>query len=131
VVEVDGERHELTGLVVLIANAGELIPGLLGPRRPIDPASGSLEVLVLGGRNVIGATRGGLELLLRHDGPHGDLALRRSAGHIRVEAAPAQPIQIDGDVHGVGWIEARVMPGALRILVPAPAPASSIAGTPD
>lgn len=124
VVEVDGERHELTGLVVLIANAGELIPGVLGPRRPIDPSSGSLEVLVLGGRNMIGATRGGLELLLRRDQPNGDLALRRSASHIRVEATPAQPIQIDGDAHGIGWLEARVMPGALTILVPASAPAS-------
>ena len=34
--DIDGQRHELTGQAVLIANAGELIPGLLGPRRAID-----------------------------------------------------------------------------------------------
>jgi len=119
-IEADGERHELTGLAVLIANAGELIPGHLGPRRPIDPGDGRLEVLVLGGRSAIGAARGGLELLLRRDGPHGTAGLRRSATHVRVTASPAQPIQIDGDVHGTGWLEARVLPGALTLLVPAP-----------
>jgi len=119
VVEADGQRHELTGLSVLIANAGELIPGLLGPRQVIDPSDGRLDVLVLGGRGIVGAARGGLELLLRMDGPHGGGALRRTAGHVRVEAMPAQPVQIDGDVHGVGWLDARILPGALTILVPA------------
>jgi diacylglycerol kinase family enzyme len=120
-IDADGERHELTGLAVLIANAGELIPGHLGPRRPIDPGDGRLEVLVLGGRGVIGAARGGLELLVRRDGPHGTAGLRRSVTHVRVSATPAQPIQIDGDVHGTGWLDARVVPAALTLLVPAPA----------
>jgi diacylglycerol kinase (ATP) len=119
-IEVDGERFALTGLSVLIANAGELIPGVLRPRQVIDPASGRLELLVLGGRGVMGAARGGLELLLRTDGPHGGLALRRTATRIRVEGSPAQPIQIDGDVHGVGWLDAVVLPGALTVLVPGP-----------
>ena len=48
-IEADGEAIETTGLMVLVANAGEIIPGLLGPRRPIDPGDGRLEVLVLGG----------------------------------------------------------------------------------
>ena len=85
------------------------------------PATDRLEVLVLGGRNAFGATRGGLELLLRSDGPHGGVALRRSGRHIRVRAEPAQPIQIDGDVHGTGWLDARIVPGALTLLVPATA----------
>jgi len=119
VVEADGQRHELTGLSVLVANAGELIPGLLGPRQAIDPSDGRLDILVLGGRGMVGAARGGIELLLRMDGPHGGVALRRTASHVRVEAMPAQPIQIDGDVHGVGWLDARILPGALTILVPA------------
>jgi len=122
VVEVDGERHELTGLSVLVANAGELIPGHLGPRNAIDPGDGRLELLVLGGRGLTGAIRGGLELLLRTDGPHGVVALRRSATQVHVEAEPAQPIQIDGDVHGVGWLDVRILPGALTALVPAAGP---------
>lgn len=117
--DVDGERHELTGLTALIANAGEVIPGLLGPRRPIDPGDGALDLLVVGGRGPVGAARSGLELLLRTEGPHGGTSLRRTASRIRVAAMPAQPIQIDGDVRGVGWLDARVLPGALTVLVPA------------
>jgi len=117
--DIDGERHELTGQAVLIANAGELIPGLLGPRRPIDPGDGALDVLVLGGHGLIGAARGGLELLLRTGDAHGASSLRRTATRVRVDAEPAQPIQIDGDVHHTGWLEARVLPGALTVLVPA------------
>ena len=92
-IDVDGDVTELTGLAVLIANAGELIPGLLGPRQAIDAGDGRLEVLVLGGRNAFGAARGGLELLLRKDGPHGGVALRRSGRRIRVtrRAGPAHP----------------------------------------
>ncbi len=119
-VVIDGESHELTGQAVLIANAGELIPGLLGPRRPIDPTDGRLDVLVLGGRGLIGAARGGLELLLRTDGSDGHDSLRRTALRVRVDAEPAQPTQIDGDVHDTGWLEAQVVPGALTLLVPAP-----------
>ena len=106
--------HELTGL----ARAGSPMrvsssPGLLGPRQRIEPRGRPT------GRSSpwvgAGASRalhgGGLELLLRRDGPHGDVALRRSAMHVRVSASPAQPIQIDGDIHGTGWLDARVAPG--------------------
>jgi len=117
--DIDGERHELAGQAVLIANAGELIPGLLGPRRPIDPGDGALDVLVVGGRGLFGAARGGLELLLRTGEADGTSSLRRTATRVRVDAEPAQPIQIDGDVHHTGWLEARVLPGALTVLVPA------------
>jgi diacylglycerol kinase family enzyme len=57
-------------------------------------------------------------LLLRTNGPHGDVALRRAGTRVRVDAFPPQPIQIDGDVHGVGWLDATVVPGALTLLVP-------------
>jgi len=35
-----------------------------------------------------------------------------------VEAEPAQPIEIDGDDQPPGWLEARVLPGALKVLGP-------------
>ena len=117
-IDVDGDVIEATGLAVLVANAGELIPGRLGPRHAIHVDDGRLEVLVLGGRNAFGAARAGLELLLRTDGPHGGIAFRGSGQTIRVRADPAQPIQIDGDVHGQGWLDARIVPGALTLLVP-------------
>ena len=36
-IEADGDDIEIHGLVVLIANCGDLVPGRVGARRPIDP----------------------------------------------------------------------------------------------
>ena len=43
---------ELPGFLALVANAGELVPGRLGPRHRIDPADGRLDLIVLGGTHV-------------------------------------------------------------------------------
>ena len=113
---------ELTGLVVLIANAGELIPGLLGPRHSIDPGDGSSKLLVIAGRTAFGATRGALELLLRSDGPHGDVgapAVRTP----RPRHGPNRPSRSRSTATStgpVGWMPA-IVPGALTLLVPATA----------
>ena len=40
-VTADGVTFRLRGLLILVANLGELVPGRVGPRRPIDPADGS------------------------------------------------------------------------------------------
>ena len=41
----------------------------------------------------------------------------RLAGHeVRVEMTPAAPTQVDGDAYPPAWLEARVEPGALRII---------------
>ena len=45
--------------------------------------------------------------------------IRRSVSEVRVEADPVQPIQVDGDDEPPGWLEARVLPGALTVLGPA------------
>ena len=45
----DGETIEIVGHLVLVANAGELVPGRIGPRQPIDPTDGRLDLIVLGG----------------------------------------------------------------------------------
>ncbi len=49
----DGERIEIVGHLVLVANAGQLIPGRVGPRQPIDPTDGRLELIVLGGSALV------------------------------------------------------------------------------
>ena len=116
-VVADGVTLETEGLLVLIANCGDLIPGRLGARQPLDPADGRLDLLIVGGRNMLHGLRGAIDLLWRTDDSD-DHVIRRTVTTVRVEADPPQPIQTDGDHHPPGWLEATVRPGALKVVVP-------------
>lgn len=107
----------ITGLVVLVANCGDLVPGRLGARRPLDPGDGRLDLLVVGGSSIVAGVRGAVELLLRTDTVEGAV-VRQEVVSVRIEADPPQPIQVDGDHYPAGWLEATVLPGALTVLGP-------------
>ena len=114
----DGKELEIRGYLVLLANTGDIIPGRVGPRRPLDPADGRLELIVLGADHPFDGLRAAAALLLSRDELDGRV-IRRSVTEVRVEADPVQPIQVDGDDEPPGWLEARVLPGALTVLAPA------------
>ena len=118
-IEADGEVHEVNGLVVLVANCGQLIPGLIGPRHPIDPTDGLLDVIVVTARGIPGGLVGAAESLLAGgDSQRQARSMRFRAARVRVVAEPREPVQIDGDAHEADWLEATVLPGAIRILRP-------------
>ncbi len=116
-VEADDEAFEIEGLVVLVANCGDLVPGKVRTRRPIDPDDGWLDLLIVGGRDVLAGVRGVVQLLWETGDLHG-VVVRRRVHHVRVTAEPNQPIQLDGDPEEPGTLEARIDPHALTILVP-------------
>ena len=120
VIEADGDVHDLSGFVVLLANCGQLIPGLVGPRRPIDPTDGLLDAIVVRATSVPGGIAGAVEALVAGDTPPtpGARALRLRASHIRVIADPPEPVQVDGDPHAADWLAADVLPRAMTILRP-------------
>jgi diacylglycerol kinase (ATP) len=117
-ITADGQELEIRGYLVLIANAGDIVPGRIGPRRPIDPTDGRLQLMVVGAENPLDGLRAAASLLLSQDELDGRV-IRRAVSEVRVEAEPAQPIEIDGDDEPPGWLEARVLPGALKVLGPA------------
>jgi diacylglycerol kinase (ATP) len=111
----DGVHFEMRGYLALVANAGELVPGRIGPRRAIDPTDGKLDLLVVGGAHPLAGLHGAARLLLET----GDLdrgVVRRQVSEVRIEAHPRQPIETDGDHHPPGWLDARILPAALTIL---------------
>ena len=119
-IEIDDERLELEATVALVANAGELVPGLVRPRLPIVPDDGLLDLLVLRVGSIPGGMRGALELLGRTElgGTPSGVAFRARARRIRIAAEPPQPRQVDGDPVGSGALEAVVRPSALEVLLP-------------
>ncbi len=117
-ITADGSALEIRGYLVLVANIGDIIPGRVGPRRPLDPSDGRLELMVLGADHPFDGLRAAAALLLSRDELDGRV-IRRSVREVRVEAEPVQPIQVDGDDEPPGWLEARVLPGALTVLATA------------
>ncbi len=119
----DGEALDLQAIEVLVANSGELIPGVLRPAQRIDPADGLLDLIVVEGDGMVAAVRGGIEAIVRRG------TRREGSGHarrlrarsVRVDGAAATPIEVDGDLVGAAWLAAECLPRALPVLVPDPA----------
>jgi diacylglycerol kinase (ATP) len=120
VLEIDGTRHETAALAILVANTGQLLPGLLGPRLVVDPTDGLLDVLVVRGAGPFGGLRSGLLHLVRgrQDSAVADWGARIRGRSIRLWSDPPQPVEIDGDVVGAGAFEVEVRPSVLRVVLP-------------
>jgi len=117
---VDGETLEVDASIPLVTNMGQLIPGAVGPRLAIEPDDGLLDLIVVGARGPIAGLRGLADQLLRTSfgGGSGSDSLRLRCRAVSIEAIRPEPLQVDGDHVGWGSLEARVMPGALEVLVP-------------
>jgi diacylglycerol kinase (ATP) len=117
-IDADGDVHDVEALVVLIANCGQIVPGLVGPRHPIDPTDGLLDVIVVTASGLVGGLVGAAEALLTSGPtPHArSRLLRVRARRVRVSAEPPEPVEVDGDAHHAAWLEATVQPGAMTIL---------------
>ncbi len=119
-VVTDGEATDVHAIQILVANGGELIPGLLRPARRIVPDDGRLDVLVVEGSGIVHAAHGATEAIMRRG--TGRSASGRSrrllARVVRAEGHPTDLVEVDGDVVGTGWLEAECLPRALRVLVP-------------
>jgi diacylglycerol kinase (ATP) len=121
-ITVDGETIEVEASIALVANMGQLVPGAIGPRLPIEFDDGLLDLIVVGARGPIAGVRGLADQLFRTSpgGGSGSSSLRLQCRSVKVEADRAEPLQVDGDPVGWGSLEASVLPAALHVLVPRP-----------
>jgi diacylglycerol kinase (ATP) len=120
-ITVDGRAIETQAAVVLVANAGQLIPGLVRPRFPIRPDDGLLDVFAIRGSNPLTGLRGALAALtgpVTSADPSGP-AWRTRAQEARVETDQPEPVEVDGDVVGTGPLTARLAGNQVLVLVPA------------
>jgi diacylglycerol kinase family enzyme len=120
-ITIDGEVIETDASIALITNMGELVPGVVGPRLPIVPDDGLLDLIVVGARGPLHGLKGLIDQLYRTrlGGTSGSDSLRIRGQEIDVVADRPEPLQVDGDHVGWGSLTARVLPGALDVLVPA------------
>jgi diacylglycerol kinase (ATP) len=116
----DGATLDLEAFEVLVANSGDLIPGLLRPALPVQPGDGLLDVFIVTGRRRSDAALGAMEALVRRGTGRSRTgrSYRLRVRSIRVVAGEGTPVEVDGDADGSTWFEARSMPRALTVLVP-------------
>jgi len=117
-VTVDGEARELRAAMVLVANCGELIPPFLRLREDIAPDDGWLDVVALAAEGTLASLSAFLDLLRRPRNGSGRVWFGRGRT-VRVEVleGPPRPMQLDGEPGGDAPFEARLLPGALPVIV--------------
>jgi YegS/Rv2252/BmrU family lipid kinase len=119
-VSVDGDGFEAGATIVLIGNMGQLVPGRLDLRRPLDPYDGLLELILVGAANPFAGLRGLLDQLRRNElgGGADDTSIRLRGQSITITPSEPMPLEVDGDYVGAGAISARILPASLGVLLP-------------
>jgi diacylglycerol kinase (ATP) len=120
VITIDGVEYEANAAMVLVANCGEVIPPFVKLGPGITPDDGFLDVIVLRANNFAQSVRAVWDLLRVTPGSLGAGYVGYARGkEVRVETEPVQPVQLDGEPGGETPFVAKVVPGAIRIMVPA------------
>lgn len=119
-VTVDDDSFDAGATIVLIGNMGQLVPGRLDLRLPLDPYDGLLELILVGAANPVAGLRGLADQLRRTElgGGADDISIRRRGRAIRIAPAEPMPLEVDGDHVGAGSLSARILPASLGVLLP-------------
>ncbi len=133
---LDGKEVEIEGLTCLIANSGNMGQAGMNLIPDIDISDGLLDVILVQSASlrslfeVVGAVSGLKQVADDSAAPVNAVAAgepgqltRWRVKEVRVQQTPEQVVQYDGEVLGKGAVSARVLPGAVSVIVPAaPAP---------
>jgi diacylglycerol kinase (ATP) len=116
---IDGHDIVSEGLTVVVANSANLGAPGLRLERGIDMTDGFLDVILVQRANPQAA----LTLLgsIVRGEPLAEPIVHWRARELTVVADPAQPVEVDGELLDATTISARMLPGAIRVLVPHPA----------
>jgi len=117
-ITVDDVEYEANAALVLVANCGEMIPPIIKIRDGIRPDDGILDVVVLRADSMV-QSMGAMWDLLRQDGGADARVAYLRGRRIKVETLEPRPVQLDGDEAGTTPFDVQVVPGAIRIMLPA------------
>ncbi len=118
-VTVDGVDHDVEALSMLVANVGSVLNGVITLAPGGRPDDGLLDVAVYAPRNLWQALRVSWRML-RGRFPDDGLTRFYRGRHVRVVTQPPRRAEADGELLSPGVLDARVLPGAGRLLVPRP-----------
>lgn len=113
---LDGEVVEVDGLACLVENAGNMGISGVTPVKNISVSDGMLDVIVVRSSALITLLTSGPKLL--EPQAKDEWLLHWQARQISIQAEPAQPLHVDGEMVGETPTEIEVLPNSVRVLVP-------------
>jgi YegS/Rv2252/BmrU family lipid kinase len=114
---IDGQQVEAQGINCMITNFGSLGVAGLTVSKAIDISDGLLDVIVIQDitlRSALSAAAGAIS-----SGEFSASLLQWQAREVTVIVDPPQPVTCDGEIFEVENIKVRIVPGAVKTLVPA------------
>jgi diacylglycerol kinase family enzyme len=119
-ISVDDRVLEADVTIALVGNMGQVIPGAMDLRLPIDPSDGYLDLIAVTAHGAIEGVRGLVDQLTRTDqgGESGATSIRLRGRQISIIPAEPAPLEVDGDYVGEGSLSARILPASLDVLAP-------------
>lgn len=122
-ITVDGETYETEAAMVLVANCGEIIPPWVRLGREVSLMDGLFDVVTVRADGLWQSVRAVAEVLRdlppERRGSPGDSFLGYARGRVvTVETDGPQPVEMDGEPHGMTPFTAEVVPGAVTVVAP-------------
>ncbi|MFL5807401.1 MAG: diacylglycerol/lipid kinase family protein [Roseiflexaceae bacterium] len=117
-IAVDGRRYRPRAAQVLIANGGALGMRLLRWGPHIRPDDGQIDVCVISARTLWDYLRVGWHMLLSQHDRDPNIRYLSATRSIAVDADRPLPVQADGEIIGQTPVQVRVVPDAVRVVVP-------------
>ena len=116
--KIDGQEHEVQGLACIITNTGNLGFSKISFDKHIDVSDGFLDVVVVRKANLSLFKLMVVTLLKRERPDNLELVEHWQGKDISVTSSPKQAVQCDGEVLEKMPLHIKVIPGAIKVLVP-------------
>jgi YegS/Rv2252/BmrU family lipid kinase len=116
---LDGKTEEVDGVNLMVTNFGSIGVAGLKLSHDIDISDGLLDVLVIRDVDLTTLLAAATEAVT--SGQVAGPLLQWQVREVQIVSEPPQEITCDGEIAAVELLHARVVPGALRVIVPAEA----------
>jgi YegS/Rv2252/BmrU family lipid kinase len=116
--EIDGQKHEIQGLTCIVTNTGNLGFSDISYDKHIDVSDGLLDVIVVREANLSLLKLMAVTLLRRERPDNLELVEHWQGKDVSVSSSPRQTIQYDGEVLEDMPLHIKIIPQAIRVLVP-------------
>ena len=115
-VVIDGETHEFTASKVYVVNAAKAGTGISVTGRVSKPDDGVLEVFILDNKSIMSLIAAA-ERMVNLDTKTASRFIMQGK-EISIDTDPDQPVWTDGEYTGRTPISMKIVPGALKVVVP-------------